>query len=111
MKMQATLEQGKRLYTMKWKTMQLCQECLYDICKCKTPSKLQCEILQHNVSACVCVCDMRNEERALLLKKNGWLETRGKIFDQWWNLKVRAIPVHKCPPMRKKKALNFESGG
>ena len=45
MKMQAKLEQGKRFYTMKWKTMQLCYECLYEMCKCKTSSKLQCEIL------------------------------------------------------------------
>ena len=42
----------------------------------KAPSKLQCEILQHNVSARM--CDMKNEERALLLKKNGKLEIIGK---------------------------------
>ena len=88
--------------------MQLCYECLYEICKCKTPSKLQCEILQHNIS--VCVCSLKNEERALLLKKNGLLEIRGKIFDQGWSLKVEAIHVHKNPPMRKKKVLTFENG-
>ena len=64
------------------------------------PSKLQCEILQHNIS--MCVCDMKNEERALLLKKNGWLEIIGKSFDQWWSLKEEAFCVHKYPPMRKK---------
>ena len=60
--------------------------------------------------ACLCVCVIKNEERALLLNKNGWLEIRGKRFDQGWSLKVGAIRVHKYPPMRKKKALNFESG-
>ena len=57
----------------------------------------------------VCV-DMKNEERALLLKKNGQLEIRGKRFNQGWSLKVEAIRVHKCPPTRKKKVLTFESG-
>ena len=58
--------------------------------------------------ACVCVI-MKNEERALILKKNGWLEIIGKRFDQWWSMKEEAIRVHKCPPMRKKKVLTFES--
>ena len=53
---------------------------------------------------------MKNEERALLLKKNGRLEIRGKIFNQGWSLKVGAIYVHKYPPMRKNKALTFENG-
>ena len=59
---------------------------------------------------CVCVCHMKNEERALLLKKSGWLEIRGKQFDQGWSLKEEEICVHKYPPMRKKKELTFESG-
>ena len=53
---------------------------------------------------------MKNEERALLLKKNGQLEIRGKRFDEWWSMKEEAIRVHKNPPMRKKKALTFENG-
>ena len=53
---------------------------------------------------------MKNEERALLLKKNGQLEIIGKRFDQRWSMKEEAICVHKNPPMRKKKALTFESG-
>ena len=65
------------------------------------------KILQHNIRRRV---DMKNEERALLLKKNGQLEIRGKRFDQGWRFKVEAIHVHKFPPIRKKKALTFESG-
>ena len=53
---------------------------------------------------------MKNEKRAILLKKNGWLEIRGKRFDQGWSLKVGAICVHKYPPMRKNKASTCESG-
>ena len=58
---------------------------------------------------CVCVF-MKNEERALLLKKNGQLEIIGKRFDRQWSLKEKTICVHKNLPMRKMKALTYESG-
>ena len=50
---------------------------------------------------------MKKEERALLLKKNGWLEIIGKIFDQRWSMKEETIRVHKNPPMREKKSVDF----
>ena len=69
----------------------------------------------------VCVCDikscsitleeewmLKNEESTLLLKKNGWIEIRGKRFDQWWSMKEEVIHVHKNPPIRKNKVLTFE---
>ena len=79
--------------------------------KCANAKLLQSSNVKSYSIKLVFVCViMKNEERALLLKKNGWLEIRGKIFDQGWSLKEEAIHVHKNPPMRKKKVLNFESG-
>ena len=102
MKMQAKVEL--------WSKKQ-CNYAMNAFMKCANAKLLQ----SSNVKTCsitlVCVhMDPLNTKRAPLLNKNGWSRLRGKRFDQGWSLKVGTIHVHKYPPMRKKKALTFESG-